>query len=53
MKQNSYLQIVEDFSLSKSLYIYIENTMIELKYKEDVRLVNGEIHPFIKHINLN
>lgn len=53
MKQDSYLQTVEDFSLNRNIYIYFENTMIELSFKEDVRLVNGVLHSFINKINLN
>lgn len=53
MKQGSYLQIVEDFTINNNMYIYFEDTMIELMFKEDIRLVDGKLHDFIGKINLN
>ena len=53
MKQVYYSQKYEDYTLQRSLYIYIEETMIELKYKEAIRVIDGELHPLIKSINLN
>jgi len=53
MNPESYFQVYEDFTLSKKDYIYFEGIMIELSYKEDVRLINGELHKLINKINLN
>jgi len=51
--QDYYLSTYKDFTIEQTTYIHFEETMMQLSYREDLRLVDGEIHSFIGLINLN
>jgi len=53
MKQIPFYQIYEDFTLDKVIYLYVDGELLQIPYKEDVRMIDGIIHPIINIINLN
>lgn len=53
MKQMHYWEVYEDFKIDLNDYFYVEGTLLALQFSQDIRLINGRMHKFIKTINLN
>jgi hypothetical protein len=51
--QNYYIQKYEDYVVDIKDIFIIEDMLVGIQYKQQLRLIDNNIHPLIGFINLN